>query len=199
MYFSFSGRLVRRALLLCLAFIMTMQAPALTLDQALTEAERQAPSLAAQVANRQAARSAAIPAGELPDPRVILGLQNLPIQGDAAWDVNAERMTMQRVGLMQEVPSRAKREARVELAQAGIALADAQQSVELLDVQQATTRCLPRPSRLGWLVAAVWRRTALGHAKRQRRSLIERTNSCAKKSRCVPNYAAGLGMSPCSS
>jgi cobalt-zinc-cadmium efflux system outer membrane protein len=140
MYFSFSGRLGRRALSLCLAFITTMQAHALTLDQALTEAGRQAPSLAAQVADRQAARSAAIPAGELPDPRVTLGLQNLPIQGDAAWDVNAERMTMQRIGLMQEVPSRAKREARVELAQAGIALADAQQSVELLDVQQATTQ-----------------------------------------------------------
>jgi outer membrane protein TolC len=119
---------------------MLAPAYALTLDQALLLAEREAPSLAAQAANRQAARSAAIPAGELPDPRLTLGVQNLPIEGDSAWDLNAERMSMQRIGLMQEVPSRAKRRARVEMAQAEIALADAQQRIELLDVQQSTTQ-----------------------------------------------------------
>lgn len=131
-------RLAFRALTAWLTLGMLAPAYALTLDQALTLAEREAPSLAAQAANIRAARSAAIPAGELPDPRMTLGLQNLPLEGDNAWDFDAERMTAQRIGVMQEVPSRAKRQARVELAQSEIALAGAQQAVERLDVQQRT-------------------------------------------------------------
>ena len=42
-------------------------ASALTLEQALSLAEQDAPSLDAQAANLKAARSAAIPAGEFPD------------------------------------------------------------------------------------------------------------------------------------
>tara|TARA_R110000850_G_scaffold175956_4_gene301730 strand:+ start:957 stop:2174 length:1218 start_codon:yes stop_codon:yes gene_type:complete len=123
-------------LLTWLGSALLAPAYALSLDQALDLAVREAPSLAAQAAERQAARSAAVPAGELPDPRLALGLQNLPIEGDSAWDLNAERMTMQRIGLMQEVPSRAKRAARVDLAQAQVGLADARMAVELLAVRQ---------------------------------------------------------------
>src|SRR3546814_3954145 len=47
-------------------------------------------------------------------------------------------MTMQMVGVMQDVPNRAKRRARVEAAQASVALANAQQTVERLGVRQAT-------------------------------------------------------------
>lgn len=45
---------------------------------------------------------------------------------------------MQMVGVMQDVPNRAKRRARVEAAQASVALANAQQTVERLGVRQAT-------------------------------------------------------------
>jgi outer membrane protein TolC len=113
-------------------------ASALTLEQALSLAEQEAPSLDAQIANVQAARSAAIPAGELPDPKLRLGLQNVPIEGDTRWQLDEEAMTMQMVGVMQEVPNRAKRRARVEAAQAGVALADVQQTIERLSVRQAT-------------------------------------------------------------
>ena len=113
-------------------------ASALTLEQALSLAEQEAPSLDAQAANLQAARSAAIPAGELPDPKLKLGLQNVPIEGDARWQMGQEAMTMQMVGVMQEVPNRAKRRARVEAAQASVALADVQQTIERLSVRQET-------------------------------------------------------------
>lgn len=136
MMFTTLCRPVRRMLLTWLGSALLAPAYALSLDQALDLAVREAPSLAAQAAERQAARSAAVPAGELPDPRLALGLQNLPIEGDSAWDLNAERMTMQRIGLMQEVPSRAKRAARVDLAQAQVGLADARMAVELLAVRQ---------------------------------------------------------------
>jgi len=113
-------------------------ASALTLEQALSLAEQDAPSLDAQAANLKAARSAAIPAGELPDPKLRLGLQNVPIEGDSRWQLDQEAMTMQMVGVMQDVPNRAKRRARVEAAQASVALANVQQTIERLSVRQAT-------------------------------------------------------------
>jgi cobalt-zinc-cadmium efflux system outer membrane protein len=113
-------------------------ASALTLDQALSIAEQEAPSLDAQAANLQAARSAAVPAGELPDPKLKLGLQNVPIEGEQQWRLGEDFMTMQMVGVMQDVPNRAKRRARVEAAEAGVALANVQQTVERLKVRQET-------------------------------------------------------------
>lgn len=61
------GRLSLAALTLC-ALAVPGLAAALTLDEALRLAEREAPSLAAQAANQDAAMQAAIPAGELPTP-----------------------------------------------------------------------------------------------------------------------------------
>lgn len=111
-------------------------AAALTLEQALDLAERDAPALASQAANTLAAQQAAIPAGELPDPKLRLGLQNLPIEGESRWELGAEPMTMQMVGVMQEVPNRDKRRARVNAAQAEIELAKVQQTLTRLQVRQ---------------------------------------------------------------
>ncbi|MDP1051164.1 TolC family protein, partial [Klebsiella quasipneumoniae] len=51
-------------------------ANALTLDDALRLAQNTAPSLAAEAAKLQAATQSAIPAGELPDPKLVVGLQS---------------------------------------------------------------------------------------------------------------------------
>ncbi len=129
-------------------------ASALTLAEALRLAEREAPSLAAQVAQVDAARSSAIPAGELPDPKLLLGVQNFPVEGDNRGKLNADFMTMQMVGVMQEVPNRAKRRARVEAAQAGVERAAAAQRVERLKVRRETA--------LAWISAlAVEQKLAL--------------------------------------
>ncbi len=111
-------------------------AVALTLEQTLALAEREAPALAAQAANLEAARSAAIPAGELPDPRLSLGLRNVPIEGESRLRLGDEAMTMQTIGLMQEVPNRAKRQARVDVAEADLALAEVQQRIARLAVRR---------------------------------------------------------------
>lgn len=118
------------------ALAFSGSAHALTLAQTLGIAEQQAPSLQAQAASAQAARSALTPAGELPDPKLKLGIQSLPIEGDNRWQVDQDGMTMQMIGLMQEVPNRAKRQARVEAAQADVALADVQHSLARLQVHQ---------------------------------------------------------------
>ncbi|WP_181297124.1 TolC family protein [Pseudomonas sp. Q2-TVG4-2] len=126
------------AALLAGAFGLPGSAFALTLEQALSLAEQEAPSLDAQRANLEAARSAAIPAGELPDPKLKLGLQNVPIEGEQRWRLDEDFMTMQMVGVMQDVPNRAKRRARVESAEADVALAGIQQTIERLKVRQNT-------------------------------------------------------------
>ncbi len=113
---------------------------ALTLGQALQLAEAEAPALVAQRANLEAARNAALPAGELPDPQLRLGLQNLPIEGDARWQLDEEAMTMQMVGVMQDVPNRAKRKARQDVAEASVELAGLQQTLTRLQVRQQTAQ-----------------------------------------------------------
>lgn len=110
----------------------------LTLDAALSLAERNAPSLAAQNARIDAARAAAIPAGELPDPKLILALDNVPIAGPDRFSLTRDFMTMQRIGLMQEVPSGAKRRARVDQAEAAIARAEIERGTELLKIRRET-------------------------------------------------------------
>ncbi|WP_225776330.1 TolC family protein [Pseudomonas sp. Marseille-Q5115] len=113
-------------------------AATLTLDEALRLAEIHAPSLAAQDANIQAASSAAVPAGELPDPTLVAGLQNYPIGGPDRWNINNDFMTMQMVGIRQEMPNSNKRRARIEVANAAVERAAAGRQVERLNVRQAT-------------------------------------------------------------
>jgi cobalt-zinc-cadmium efflux system outer membrane protein len=113
-------------------------ASALTLAEALRQAEREAPSLAAQAAQVDAARSSAIPAGELPDPKLMLGVQNFPVEGPNRGTIGGDFMTMRMVGVKQEVPNRDKRRARVEVAQAGVERATAAQRVERLKVRRET-------------------------------------------------------------
>jgi outer membrane protein, heavy metal efflux system len=110
----------------------------LTLDEALRLAENNAPSLTAQAAKLNAASSAAIPAGELPDPKLKLGVLNYPIGGPERWSIDQDSMTMQMVGVIQEVPNRDKRKARIEAADAAVDRAAAEGRVERLNVRQAT-------------------------------------------------------------
>lgn len=127
-------------LLLALLSSLSAQGASLSLDDALLLAERNAPSLLAQDQKRLAARNAAIPAGELPDPKLNLGLQNVPIEGDDRFTTSRDFMTMQMVGVMQEVPNRDKRKARIETAQAAVERADAEATVERLKVRNASAQ-----------------------------------------------------------
>lgn len=113
-------------------------AASLSLEDALNLAERQAPSLAAQSARLAAASHLAVSAGELPDPKLLLGVQNFPIGGPERGSLDDDFMTMQMVGVMQEVPNRAKRRARVEVAQAAVDRAEAERQVEALKVRRDT-------------------------------------------------------------
>lgn len=122
-------------LLLASAAAVSAHAEPMTFDQALVRAGTTAPSVQASALRVDAARSASRSAGALPDPSLTLGLDNFPISGPAAGRFGPDDMTMARVGIEQEVPSGAKRRARVDEAQAGIGAAEAQVAVEAREVR----------------------------------------------------------------
>ncbi|HEX2797735.1 MAG TPA: TolC family protein [Immundisolibacter sp.] len=108
----------------------------LSFARALDLAVGETPALHADAAQLDAARHAVLPAGRLPDPKLALGLDNLPINGPDRYRVGEDSMTMRRVGLMQEFPNRAKRQARVAVAQGEVAVAAAQIAITRQQVQQ---------------------------------------------------------------
>ncbi len=126
------------ALALVAGCVGLAHAEPLTFTRALDLATSETPALRADAAQLDAARDAVLPAGQLPDPKLALGLDNLPINGPDRYRVGDDFMTMRRVGLMQEFPNRAKREARVAVAQGEVAVAVAQTAVTRQQVQQET-------------------------------------------------------------
>lgn len=140
MTFQLMRDLRARAGLLACVMALPAAASALSFDDALQLAQQQAPSLQAEAAKLQAASSDATPAGELPDPKLLLGVQNVPIEGNERWSLDRDGMTMSMVGLMQDVPNRAKRQARVDVARAGVDRAAAEREIEALNVRQATAQ-----------------------------------------------------------
>lgn len=108
----------------------------LSLEIALKQAEQNAPILKANNAQIESAEYMVLASGILPNPKVFVGLDNYPVSGDAAWSVTQEGMTMQKIGIMQDFPNRAKRQAEVELAKAELGSANAQTEIIRIDLRQ---------------------------------------------------------------
>ena len=118
-------------------------APTLSYVEALELARHSAPALRVEQATL-AGSSALVPAASvLPDPRVSVGVENLPIAGRDRWSTTRDGGTMQRIALMQEVPNRAKRDARV---QAALARRDRDRAM-----LAATELAIRRDTGLAWL------------------------------------------------
>lgn len=94
--------------------------PSLSYAEALELARQAAPALRAQQATLAGSSALAPAASTLPDPRLSVGIENLPIAGPDRWSTTRDAGTMQRIALMQEMPNRAKRDAREQVAQARI-------------------------------------------------------------------------------
>ena len=114
-------------------------AAGLSFNDAINLALQETPLLSANQAQIEAARQQAIPAGELPDPQLALGVDNLPIQGGDSFSLSRDFMTMQRVGVMQAFPNLAKLDARIAAAENRVALAEAQTRLSRLQVLQETS------------------------------------------------------------
>jgi len=147
--------------LLAFSLAVPSHATSLTLRETVQRAVDQAPRLEAQDAAITAAQEDAARSGALPDPMLEVGIDNLPITGADAFDTNADDMTMKRIGLRQEIPAAAKRQARRQLADRRVDAAQADAVVERLRVQRAAAEA--------WidLWAARKQRPALAHLRDQ--------------------------------
>ena len=121
-----------------LALPTALHAEPMSLDDALRLAETRAPELQAREAGLDAARSAAIAADRLPDPKLNLAIQDFPVTGPDAGRFNRDDFTMQVIGISQDFPNPAKRRARATRAQADIGIARADEAVTAQDIRLAT-------------------------------------------------------------
>lgn len=84
----------------------------------IENAQKIALSRSQQLVSRDAAAAAvqdlSIAAGQLPDPVLKLGVENVPVSGPDRLSLSRDFMTMRRIGLMQELTRGEKRRLRVE-------------------------------------------------------------------------------------
>src|SRR5258708_657313 len=115
----------------------------LPIVEALKMGEKISPRLAAQGAALAAATELVPRASELPDPKLRVGVDNLPVNGPDRYRYDSDFMTMRKIGVMQDFPNAEKRRLRGERA----AL---ERDVEAanLDAQRAALR---REIALAWL------------------------------------------------
>jgi outer membrane protein, heavy metal efflux system len=138
-----------------------------SLPQAIERAVQRAPMLDARKAGVTAASEEAARAGALPDPILTVGIDNLPVTGTDAFDSSADFMTMKKIGLRQEIPAHAKREARRTYAARQIDEATAQSMAEALSVRRTAAEA--------WIDTwATQRELAALHALREQASLAAR-------------------------
>jgi cobalt-zinc-cadmium efflux system outer membrane protein len=148
----------------------------LGLFDAIALAERDAPMLAARRAAIDAARYQIGPAGQLPDPEFVAGVENLPVNGADAFSLDRDFMSMRRIGVMQTFPRAEKRRLRSERA-----AADAEREQAMLAVEQLSTQ---------ESVAIAW--IALKHAQ-QRLALVQSLQERADAVVAAATAAIGSG------
>jgi outer membrane protein TolC len=141
------GKILRLSHAIVLAGALA--APAFAADAPLTLAEAQrlaverSRQLTAQDFAASAARDMAVAAGQLPDPVLKLGIDNLPINGSDRFSLTSDFMTMRRVGVMQEFTRADKRQLRAERFNR-----DADKTVAEKNV---STAAIERDTALAWL------------------------------------------------
>lgn len=110
----------------------------LTLIEAQRIAAGRSQQLVAQGALTAAAREQAVAAGQLPDPVLKFGIDNLPADGADRGSLTRDFMTMRRIGMMQEITRSEKRQLRSERFERDAQRAQAQRQLTLTNLQRDT-------------------------------------------------------------
>ena len=131
---------MRSAWLLTVSALLAgaVHAAPLTYEAALKLADDTAPSLQARAADVRAARSSAIAAGRLPDPKFAFGVEGFPVSGPNAGHPERDDFSDVRVGLIQDVPNGARRRSARERAAADIGAAEVSHTATARDVRLNT-------------------------------------------------------------
>ena len=111
---------------------------ALSLDRALQLAQSRSRQLSAHDAAATASREMAQAAGQLPDPTLKFGVNNLPINGEDRFSLTRDFMTMRSVGVMQELTRSDKLKARAARFSREAEAADASRAVALANLRRDT-------------------------------------------------------------
>lgn len=126
------------ALLFLASGLAAASPTALSLDEALRLATAASAAAKASSAAVAASSQAAARAGQLPDPMLKLGIDNLPVSGPDKFRPNADFMTMRRIAIEQQWISRDKRRARSERAQRAVEASEGTHLENLATVREAT-------------------------------------------------------------
>ncbi|WP_175957206.1 TolC family protein [Burkholderia sp. BCC0405] len=132
----------RRAPMLWAALLVAgavhAQQPSFTLDAALQSATDHSASMQAAQASVRARSESAVKAGQLPDPMLKAGIDNLPVNGGQRFTIGQDFMTMRRIGIEQEWVSGDKRRLRSALANEQVGRERAGYLAQLASVRQQT-------------------------------------------------------------
>ena len=120
-----------------------LAAQPLSLAEALKLAVARSPQLVSQRAMADASREMVGPSGELPDPKLKVGVENVPTEGPDAWTLTRDNMTMSKIGLMQEFPRAEKRRLKVQRAE--------RESERGTVAIESTTLAVSRDAAAAWL------------------------------------------------
>ena len=136
------SNLIRNSLLLAALAVPVVVSAAddvpLTLTRSVQLAVSQSRLVEAQRQQGVAAREMAVSAGQLPDPVLKLGINNLPINGEDRFSLTQDFMTMRSIGVMQELTRDAKRQARSARFQREAETAEAAGELTSAKVQSGT-------------------------------------------------------------
>jgi len=130
--------LVRAAALAAALIPAAAGAAPLSLDAALALAVQRSESTHAARAGAAGASEMARAAGQLPDPMLTVGVENLPVTGSDRFSTAREPMTQKVIGFSQEWVSQEKRAARQAAAQALAARENAQALTAIADTRLQT-------------------------------------------------------------
>jgi outer membrane protein TolC len=126
------------AALILASFTAHADEATVTLDAALQAATDRSASMQAAQASVGASSEAAVKAGQLPNPMLAAGIDNLPINGPQAFTIGQNILTMRRIGIEQEWVSPEKRRLRSALANQVVDKERAGFLAQLVNVRQQT-------------------------------------------------------------
>lgn len=126
-------------------------AQATTLEASLQAAQAWSAGLSANAHQVNALENMAVSAGQLPDPKLLIGIDNVPVQGSNSHRLTREGMTMEKIGISQTWVSGTKRQRKVDTLQAQAREVEAGKGVILAQLQRDTAQA--------WLTLAIARKT----------------------------------------
>jgi outer membrane protein TolC len=117
---------------------LSAQAQPLTLQEAQRRAVERSRQLAAQDSAVRSSREMAVAAGQLPDPVLKMGIDNLPVNGPDQFSATRDFMTMRRIGVMQELTRGGKRDLRAQRFEREAEKGMAEKAMAAASIERAT-------------------------------------------------------------